>query len=61
MIGKRCPGFWLEKAKSRLSRFGVWIHAYVLMGNHYHLQLEIPQANSKSSHARFERRLKSGM
>jgi putative transposase len=27
------------------SRFGVWIHAYVLMGNHYHLQLETPQAN----------------
>jgi len=27
------------------SRFGVLIHAYVLMGNHYHLQLETPQAN----------------
>ena len=27
------------------SRFGVRIHAYVLMGNHYHLQLETPQAN----------------
>jgi REP-associated tyrosine transposase len=26
-------------------RFGVRIHAYVLMGNHYHLQLETPQAN----------------
>src|SRR5260370_22535644 len=27
------------------SRFGVRIHAYVLMGNHYHLQLETPEAN----------------
>jgi putative transposase len=27
------------------SRFGVQIHGYVLMGNHYHLQLQTPQAN----------------
>jgi len=27
------------------SRFGVRIHGYVLMGNHYHLQLQTPQAN----------------
>jgi REP element-mobilizing transposase RayT len=27
------------------SRFGVRVHAYVLMGNHYHLQVETPQAN----------------
>jgi REP-associated tyrosine transposase len=27
------------------ARFGVRIHGYVLMGNHYHLQLETPQAN----------------
>jgi REP element-mobilizing transposase RayT len=27
------------------SRFGVRVHAYALMGNHYHLQLETPQAN----------------
>jgi putative transposase len=26
-------------------RFGVRIHGYVLMGNHYHLQLQTPQAN----------------
>jgi putative transposase len=26
-------------------RFGVRIHGYVLMGNHYHLQLETPRAN----------------
>jgi putative transposase len=27
------------------ARFSVRIHGYVLMGNHYHLQLETPQAN----------------
>jgi REP-associated tyrosine transposase len=27
------------------SRFAVRIHGYVLMGNHYHLQLETRQAN----------------
>ena len=27
------------------SRFGIRIHGYVLMGNHYHLQLQTPQAN----------------
>jgi putative transposase len=26
-------------------RFGVRIHGYVLMGNHYHLQVQTPQAN----------------
>src|SRR5882757_9538164 len=26
-------------------RFGVRIHGYVLMANHYHLQIETPQAN----------------
>jgi REP element-mobilizing transposase RayT len=28
-------------------RFGVRIHGYVLMGNHYHLQLQTPQAKVK--------------
>lgn len=33
------------------SRFGVIIHSYVLMKNHYHLLLETPEANlSKSMH-----------
>jgi putative transposase len=27
------------------TRFGLKIHAYVLMGNHYHLQIETPKAN----------------
>jgi putative transposase len=36
---------FLQLLGSLPSRFGVRIHAYVLMGNHYHLQLETPQAN----------------
>ena len=27
------------------TRFGLNIHTYVLMGNHYHLQVETPKAN----------------
>ena len=27
------------------TRFGLRIHAYALMGNHYHLQIETPKAN----------------
>ena len=36
---------FLELLGSLPSRFGVRIHGYVLMGNHYHLQLQTPQAN----------------
>jgi putative transposase len=36
---------FLELLGSLPNRFGVRIHAYVLMGNHYHLQIETPQAN----------------
>jgi putative transposase len=36
---------FLELLGSLPNRFGVRIHTYVLMGNHYHLQLETPQAN----------------
>ena len=27
------------------TRFGLEIHTYVLIGNHYHLQVETPKAN----------------
>ena len=27
------------------TRFGWWLHAYVVMSNHYHLCVETPQAN----------------
>src|SRR3954453_17534137 len=36
---------FLELLGELPSRFGVRLHAYVLMGNHYHLQLETPQTN----------------
>jgi putative transposase len=36
---------FLELLGSLPSRFGVRIHAYALMRNHYHLQLETPEAN----------------
>ena len=36
---------FLELLGKLPSRFGVRVHAYVLMGNHYHLQLETPRAN----------------
>ena len=34
-----------ELLEQMVSRFGVQLHAYVLMTNHYHLLLETPQAN----------------
>jgi hypothetical protein len=37
--------FILELLGCLPNRLGVRIHAYVLMGNHYYLRLETPQAN----------------
>ena len=36
---------FLERLSRLPERFGVRIHGYVLMGNHYHLQIETPDAN----------------
>jgi REP element-mobilizing transposase RayT len=36
---------WLERLGELPSRFGVVVHGYVLMDNHYHLLVETPQAN----------------
>jgi len=36
---------WVERLGELPARFGVAIHAYALMENHYHLLLETPQAN----------------
>jgi putative transposase len=36
---------FLELLRCLPTRFGVRIHGYALMGNHYHLQLQTPQAN----------------
>jgi REP element-mobilizing transposase RayT len=35
----------LELLAKAVARFVVRVHGYVLMGNHYHLQLETPRAN----------------
>ena len=36
---------FLELLSQLGERFGVRVHAYVLMDNHYHLLLETPEAN----------------
>jgi putative transposase len=42
---KRCCEKLLELLSSLPERFGVRLHGYALMGNHYHLQLESREAN----------------
>jgi putative transposase len=36
---------WVGLLAELPERFGVVVHAWVLMGNHYHLQIETPEAN----------------
>jgi REP element-mobilizing transposase RayT len=36
---------WLETLGEAVEKTGWMVHAYVLMGNHYHLLLETPEAN----------------
>src|SRR5215471_4310222 len=36
---------FLEVLAETVERFGIRIHAYVLMDNHYHLLVETPEAN----------------
>jgi len=36
---------WVTLLSELPNRFGVRVHAWVLMGNHYHLQIETPEAN----------------
>ena len=36
---------FLEKLQSSLAIYGVRLHCYVLMGNHFHLVVETPKAN----------------
>jgi REP element-mobilizing transposase RayT len=42
---KRCCEKFIELLSSLPERFGVRLHGYALMGNHYHLQLESREAN----------------
>jgi REP element-mobilizing transposase RayT len=47
----RCCEKFIELLSSLPERFGVRLHGYALMGNHYHLQLESREANlSKAIH-----------
>ncbi len=41
----RCYERFLELLAMLPGRFGVRLHGYVLMPNHYHLQVETPEAN----------------
>ncbi len=38
-------GHWVEKLAELPERCGVRIHVWVLMPNHFHLQVETPEAN----------------
>src|SRR3981081_1644408 len=42
---RRCYEKFIELLSSMPKRFGVRLHRYVRMGNHYHLQLVTPEAN----------------
>src|ERR1700686_3771038 len=47
----RCCEKFIQLLSSLPERFGVRLHGYALMGNHYHLQLENQEANlSKALH-----------
>ena len=36
---------WRELVAQTVERFGLTLHAWVLLSNHYHLLLEAPRAN----------------
>jgi len=40
---------FLELLPEMAERYGVELHAYVLMGNHYHLLIRTPQANASAA------------
>ena len=42
---RRCCEKFIELLSRLPKRFGVQLHGYVLMGNHYHLQLQCREAN----------------
>jgi putative transposase len=42
---QRCYERFLELLSALPRRFGLKLHGYVLMPNHYHLQIETPEAN----------------
>jgi len=40
---------FIELAEEMVERFGVRLHAYVLMGNHYHFLIQTPRANASAA------------
>ena len=40
---------FLELLAEMTARYGVEVHAYALMGNHYHLLIRAPQANTSAA------------
>jgi len=40
---------FMELLEEMASRYRVRLHAYVLMGNHYHLLIQTPQANASAA------------
>ena len=47
---------FLELLAHLTDRFGVRVHAYVLMDNHFHLLVETPEANLSRAMQRWVRR-----
>ena len=48
-LGPRYCEHFLELLEEMGKRYGVEIHAYVLMGNHYHLIIRTPNANASQA------------
>ena len=42
---RKCYSHFVELLSQLPKRLGLRIHGYALMANHYHLQIETPQAN----------------
>jgi putative transposase len=40
---------FLERLEAMVGRFGIVLHAYVMMDNHYHVIVECPEANLSRS------------
>ena len=45
----RDHGHFLDLLEEMSDRYGVEIHAYVMLGNHYHLLIRAPQANASKA------------
>ena len=43
---ERDAGHFLELLEEMVSRYQIVLHAYVLMGNHYHLFIQTPHVNA---------------